>query len=812
MAGEQNLSFGQRLRRERENHHWSQTQLSQKAVGDKSLVPSINRWENDRAKPHPENVAKLCEAFGKPEELWGIKVQKSNIWNVPYLRNPYFTGRKQVLERLHKALAADTTVSSSQIRAISGLGGIGKTQTAIEYAYRYANEYEAILWVRADSLETLTSDFARLATILDLPEKADIDQPRVIAAVKLWLQKHGPWLLIFDNADDPTVLDFLPRQPSGAILLTTRSQEPGLYVKPIEMKKMSQEEGVTFLLRRSSSLDVEDGEEDPSKSASAAELQAAQQLWKAMDGLPLALDQAGAYVMAGQSNLSNYVDLYRNHREDLLQERGGAIPEHPDAVATTWSLSFQRVEQKNTVAAEVLRFCAFLSPDAIPEELIIAEAAHPTSPLQKLITSASMLDNAVSTLRAYSLIRRDSATRTLTVHRLVQAVLIDAMPAIMRRQWKERIVRVLNEAFPTAPFKEWTKCGQLLPHVLVCASWLEREPLAIPDAASLFDKAGSYLREQGQYTEAEPLLLLALSLREQHLGAENPDTATSLSNVAGLYSYQGKFKQAEPLVKRVLLIREQFLGTDHPDTAKTLNHLAVLSFQQEKYAQAESLYHRALSIYERHSGDENSASDMAKTMNNLAVLFVQQGKLEQAKPLYEQALLINTKYLGAEHPETARNLGNLALLYVQQGRYEQAEPLYEQAISIHERHSGVESPDTAYPLYGLAELYRLQGQYKQAEPLYQRTLSIREQHLEEEHLDTAESLQGLADLYREQGRFEEAGPLYVRTLAIREKILGREHPSNQTIQQHYAALQRTSGDDTEARKLEEGISKSETLS
>lgn len=812
MVRGEDLSFGQRLRRERESRHWSQAQLSKEMIGDKSLMPSIYRWENDIALPHLNNRARLCDVFGKAEELWGVKEQKSNIWNVPYLRNPYFTGRDRLLQQLYKALAAENIVTSSQIRAISGLGGIGKTQTAIEYAYRYANEYEAVLWVRADSHETLSDDFAGLASIIDLPEKDEVEQFRAIAAVKQWLQKHGPWLLIFDNADDATVLDFLPRQPSGAILLTSRSQDPGLHIKPIEMGKMSQEEGVTFLLRRIASRGDEDGEEDLLKSVSAVELQAAQELWNVMDGLPLALDQVGAYIKAGQSTLTEYLDLYRTHREELLQERGGTIPEHPAAVAMTWSISFQRVEQKNVASAELLRLCAFLSADAIPEELITGGGAYFTEPLQVLAASTKSLNTAISTLRAYSLIRRDSATHMLSVHRLVQAVLIDAMPATMRKQWKERIVRAVNEVFPEAPFKDWTKCGRLLPHVLLCSTWIEEEPIAIREAASVFDKAGTYLRERGQYAEAEPLLLQALAIREQYVGKADLDTAISLSSLAGLYSYQGKYTLAEPLVMRALSIREQYLGADHPDTAKNLNHLAVLYFQQEQYEQAELLFQQALSIYERDT--RNESPDMAKMLNNLAVLYVQLGKYEQAEPLYQRALIINKQYLNAEHHEIARNLGNIALLYVQQGKYDLAEPLYQQAIAFHERHSGADSPDTAYPLYGLAELYRLQRQYEAAELLYQRTLAIREQHLDAEHLDTAESLQGLANLYREQGRNEEARTFYMRTLAIYEKILGAEHPSTQTVQQQYAAILRlrTGGDDTEARQLEEGISKSETLS
>lgn len=753
MADGQGLSFGQRMRRERESHHWTQAQLSKMIVGDESATLSIKRWENDRVYPRANALAQLCKVFGKPVELWGVKEQKSNIWNVPYLRNPYFTGREQLLQRLHKALAADNVVDASQIRAISGLGGIGKTQTAIEYAYRYAKEYEAVLWVRADSHETLSSDFSDLAVLLNLQEKEEARPLNIVmAAVKRWLQEHGPWLLIFDNADDPTVLDFLPRQPGGAaILLTTRSQKIGPHIKPVEIKKMSQEEGINFLLKRTIPDEDEYGDEDITKRISDTELVAAQQLWKIMDGLPLALDQAGAYIQMTPCSLIEYVNLYRSHRQDLLRERGEQIPEeHPDPVATTWNVSFQQIEQSNAAAAELLRFCAFLAPDAIPEELILIGATHLSSSLQALADSDKLLKDAIKTLHAYSLVQRDSETRMLSIHRLVQAVLIDDMTAEARQEWKGRIVRVLNDAFPEPPFKEWIKCGHLLPHVLACAAWIDFEPMSTQMGASfIFDKAGTYLREQGQYAEAESLLTRTLTIREQISGADL-DIATTLSNLAGLYSYQGKYKEAERLVIRALSIREQHLEAQHPDIAKNRGHLAVLYIQQEQYEQAEQQFQQTLAIYERSLGVEHP--ETAKNRNNLAVLYMQQEKYEQAESLLQQALSVNKQYLGEKHPETARTMGNLALLYVQQGQYEQAEPLYQQALAIH---SGSDSPDTAYLYQGLADLYRHQENYEQARQFYQRALSIRERYLGAEHPDTVESLQGLADLQRNQERFKE---------------------------------------------------------
>ena len=748
MTGGKDLSFGQRLRLERESHHWSQEQLSKEMVGDKSLLPSIHRWEHDLAHPRPYYMAKLCEAFGKTEELWGVKEQKSRIWNVPYLRNPYFTGRDQLLQRLHRTLAADNALDSSQILAISGLGGIGKTQTAIEYAYRYAKEYEAVLWVRADSRETLSSDFSDLAVLLNLQEKEEARPLNIVmAAVKRWLQEHSPWLLIFDNADDPAVLDFLPRQPGGAaILLTTRSKNIGPHIKPVEIKKMSQEEGINFLQKRTIPDEDEYGDEDITKRISDTELVAAQQLWKIMDGLPLALDQAGAYIQMAPCTLTEYVNLYRSHRQDLLRERGEHIPEeHPDAVATTWNVSFQQIEQSNAAATELLRFCAFLAPDAIPEELILMGAVHLTSSLQALAASDKLLKDAVKTLHAYSLVQRDSETQMLSIHRLVQAVLIDDMTTEAKQEWKGRIVRVLNDAFPEPPFKDWAKCGHLLPHVLACAAWIDFEPMSTQmEASFIFDKAGTYLREQGQYAEAESLLTRTLSIREQISGADL-DIATTLSNLAGLYSYQGKYKQAEGLVIRALSIREQHLEAQHPDIAKNRGHLAVLYVQQEQYEQAEQLFQQTLAIYEQYLGVEHP--ETAKNRNNLAVLYMQQEKYTQAESLLQQALSINKQYLGEKHPETARTMGNLALLYVQQGQYEQAEPLYQQALAIH---SGSDSPDTAYLYQGLADLYRQQGNYEQARQFYQRTLSIRERYLEAGHPDTLESLQRLADLQQDQ--------------------------------------------------------------
>lgn len=190
-------------------------------------------------------------------------------------------------------------------------------------------------------------------------------QFQAIEAVKEWLHNHDRWLLIFDTAENAAaIFSVVPRRYGGAILVTTRSQEADPHCKSIVMEVMSQSEGVTFLLRRTS--DKEQAEHLPPPERAALS-----QLWATMGGLPLALDQAGAYIRIARCSFHEYLDLFRRHRKDLLAERGAQTPEHPNAVATTWNLSFQRLERETPAAAELLRLCAFLAPDAIPEQLIV---------------------------------------------------------------------------------------------------------------------------------------------------------------------------------------------------------------------------------------------------------------------------------------------------------------------------------------------------------------------------------------------------------------------------------------------------------
>jgi tetratricopeptide (TPR) repeat protein len=778
-------------------------------------------------------------------------------WNLPYHRNPYFTGQEEYLSELHTLLWENQRASVTQTEAISGLGGIGKTQLVVEYAYRYRADYTHVFWVRAESQESIIGSYSEIADGLQLPDRVEQDQSLMVAAVKLWFQHHHRYLLILDNADDLAMVQFfLPTACPGHVLVTTRTQHLGKFARRLELDTLSQEVGATLLLRRAGLIErhafLEGG--------AAADQAVALTLTAELGGLPLALDQAGAYIEVTQCSLADYQQQYQIQRAKLLALREGPVvpgalkDDHPEPVATTWSLSFAKVEATNPMAAELLRACAFVAPDAIPEELVveILKAPFLTSDERvsddekgvgfSLLTFAQrqrqeatrlpakegQIDEAVALLRVYSLIQRNTTERTLSVHRLVQAVLRDSLRIETQRHWMRHAVQAVNSAFPSIEFANWPTCERLLPHAFICAIWIEHAPLVTLPAARLLNQAGRYLYKRARYAEAEPLYQQALRICEQQLGANHPTTAGNLNNLALLYQAQGKYAEAEPLLKRALRSCEQQLGVGHPNAATSLNNLALLYQAQGKYAEAEPLLkrsltidiqvygeehpevatdlnnvaelyqlqgkyaeaelflQRALHIRERQLGTEHP--DTATSLNNVAELCRVQGKYAEAELFLQRALHIRKQQLGTEHPNTSQSLNNLALLYYWQGKYVEAEPLYQQALRICEQQLGANHPITVISLSNLAELYRIQEKYAEAELLLVQTLAIHEQELGASHPDTAGSLNNLAMLYRSQGKYAEAEPLLVQALAIYKQVLGPEHPGTQVIRGNYAAL------------------------
>ena len=815
------------LRRQRIERNWRQQDVADRL---ETALVTVQRWERGLQQPSAYYRVKLCTLFGKSAQQLGLLEESSPsepaeskttaereasnagqpdatlstniaLWTVPHARNPHFTGRDDLLAQLTQQFSLQEAGQPTSIRlaaltqsyAIKGLGGVGKTQTAVEYAYRSHEQgrYTHTIWINAASEEAILTSFATLADLLPgFASSSETDQRKLVAALIRWLEQcEQPWLLIVDNADDLSFVPvYLPSRGNGNILFTTRASAVGSLASSIEVDCMGVMESTHLLLGRA----------QREASATDDEIDEATNIALALAQFPLALDQAGAYIEETGCSLHDYLQLYQQHQYALLARRGKQARNYPESVATTWSLSFQHVEQTNPAAAELLRLCAFLAPDHIPQELLTQGAAHWPLVLQQAVADPLAFNQLLETLLAFSLVKRLGEDQQLGIHRLVQVVQLERLSAEEQRQWAERIVLAVNTIFPRDPdnVASWPQCLRYLEQVQACDALIRQHRLLLSEAADVLNRAGTYLWECALYTLAEPLYLRALHIQEQALGQDHPEMVEPLTDLADLYERQGRYTEAEPLYQRALHIQEQALGPDHPDIVYPLSGLAILYERQGKYVEAKSLSRRALCIQEQALGPDHP--HVVYPLNNLAVLYLDLGRYAEAEPLYQRSLRIQEQALGPDHLHVAYPLNGLAILYERQGRYAEAEPLYHRALRIREQALGPDHPHVAYPLNNLAALYSKQGKYAEAEPLYQRALLILEQQLGPEHPDVASPLNGLANLYTEQGKYAEAEPLFQQALRIREQQLGPEHPDTAKTMYDFARFREIQGNSEEA--------------
>ncbi|HEU5378316.1 MAG TPA: tetratricopeptide repeat protein [Ktedonobacteraceae bacterium] len=726
------------LHKARIEHGWSQSELAER-IGTTSV--NISRWENGETFPSPYFRQQLVAVFEKtPLELGLLPPleQVPRIWTVPNARNPFFTGREQLLASLHKRLSVANTAARTQSQALYGLGGIGKTQTATEYAYRYGHEYTQVFWISAASRETLVTDFLQLARQIGLPAEKVQDQQQGIHAVKSWLAANPGWLLIMDNADDlPLAQEFLPANHKGFILFTTRSQATGSIAMGVEVEKLRLSEGTLLLLRRAKLLDAD----APLSQVPGADLTMAEHIVQEMDGLPLALVQAGAYIEETGCSLAGYLLDFTSHKDLLLARRSKFSLDYSESVATTWLLSLQQIEQTNPTCVEILRFCAFLAPDAIPEELIMRGMVERGGNSPEAALDRFKLNEALETLRKYSLVRRYGSTPPmLSIHRLVQTVLQQSMNSETQRFWSELTVKVVNAVFPEGDYASSANHHYYLSHVQVCATYIEQHHLYFPEAARLLFRAGAFLYFHGFYAQSRIFHQQACSIREQMLAPDPLALSESLNALALLFRVQNDYQQAEELHRRALAIREKVVGLEHPTTAESFNNLGVLYRSQQKY--------------------------------------------EQAERFLQQAFSVRKKVLGAEHPRTLVVLINLAKLYLEQRKYDQAEQLLQQAQASFEQALEPDHLLFAQNLTLQARLSYEQRNNEQAETLWKQALAIIENALGPEHLALSEILNNLSELYFLQEDYLEARSLCSRALDISEKTLGVEHPDSLAYREH----------------------------
>lgn len=699
-----------------------------------------------------------------------------NIWCVPPQRNQFFTGREDILIQLHQLFEVDEAGHIPHPLGISGLGGIGKTQTVLEYAYRYRSEYAAVFWVRADTRTNLINDMVELANALRLPERHEQDHMKRVHAVLNWLHSNNGWLLIYDNIDNLSVAEpFLPQGP-GHLLFTTRAYALEGFAQHLDLEKMDSETGALLLLRKASildvsaSLDMADPEDKSFASAISQEL----------DGLPLALDQAGAFILEAPCPLSEYSALYRTRRNDLLGQRGSLAQDYPESVATTWSLAFGKVREADTAAAELLRFSAYLAPDAIPESIIygaIATFQSPwvNSPLKKIASDSLSFDSAMKILLRYSLIARQGDKSIFSIHRLVQSVIRDATSDLEQKDMiNMQVVPALRDTFPDPEdTRQWKDCAQYIPHVLECTQWILQHELFFASIGELLYKAGIYAQKQARYQEAEQIYTLALRIFQDC--GEDIMAAVILNMLGMIYQSQRYYQQAENFYQQA----QEILESPSEESEGVSRIMSAIKGNRAEMYRDQGNFRQALNSYGENppiqqASIEEATLETTTELNNLALFYTSQSKYEEAEVLHLQTLAIRRRLLNNDHPDIANSLNNLAGLYRLIGRYTDAEQNYQRALAIIERHYATDHPEIAMTLNNLGELYRVQGRFDLAEDYLVKVLTIREK--QPENRFRAQSLISLGVLYTEQGRYAKGETVLREALELQKQYLGKNHP------------------------------------
>lgn len=723
----------------------------------------VEKLERFSAGSHPFQRAELIEQLKR----WITQeTPVFPIFDCP-ARNPWFTGRDKEITDLRGRLSQTGKAAIGQ--AISGLGGIGKTQTAVEYAHRHREQYDAVFWINAATDLDLQTGYGGIAKLLRLPHDAK-DPDSIVAAVKRWLEgvDGHRWLLILDNADEPPLVEpYLPsKAPNGHIVVTSRMRLDVLGIpSALRVEELHVNYSTQFLLNRAGRLPDDESERE-----------AARELAIELDGLPLALEQAAAYVTAMHVSYRQFLDNYRTRKLGLLERRGPVTGAYPATVAKTWLINFEQVEAMSRAASDLLRLSAMLDPNAIPFELLTEGAKELGPPLRDGIDPSNPLsvNEALEPLARFSLVSIDLENQTYSIHRLVQEVVKDAMGDDGQRLWAERVTRALDAAFPYIEFDNWSICDRLIAQAMHASKLIGEFAFRSGEAGRLLNQTAFYLHCRGQYAAAEPLYQQSLEIRRQVFGEYHPHVATSLNNLAALYRWTGRLQEAALSYRESLDVYRHLSPVPIDDFIATINNLALVYQLMGQYDDAEPLFAQARELCRRTLG-ENSRG-FASIISNQAMLYEAAGRYDEARPLLQQALQIRRAVLGERHPEYSLNLNNLAMLSATMGRYEEAETLLQEALVLCRTALGEDHPQFATSLNNLAELYCTTGRYEEAEPLHRRVLEIRRRVLGERHPEFADSLNNLAELYRATGRDAEAEPLYQQALDVYRRALGQQHP------------------------------------
>ncbi|PNP77903.1 hypothetical protein FNYG_08629 [Fusarium nygamai] len=593
-------------------------------------------------------------------------------WMAPFERNEGFVGREDVLRLVLDRISPSANKDACQRTVIQGLGGIGKTQIALEVAFRLhdADPSCSVFWVPAVDATTFENAYRDIGQRLGVAglddDKADV---KALVQAAMSREDTGRWLLIIDNADDPELMfgpgvlaQYLPCSTNGSILFTTRTREVterlDIYaagiIEPTKMKREEAREMLQARLRE---------EQVPDRASTDS-------LLDFLDDLPLAIRQASAYMFKTGISTARYLEHCLSSDATLVKllsqefEDRGRYDRIKNPVATTWLISFEHISRDSPQAGEYLEFMCFLAERDIPISLL--------PPASDEIET----EEAVGTLEAYGFITRREEGESLDMHRLVRL----AMWNWLRQEGQARqrycdVVQRLDEVFPSPEHENreiWMRYMAHAQRVVESDEECEDEEAM---SGLLFNVAEA-LSIQGRYEGAAKLYRETLEAKEKVLGKEHPSTLMSMNNLALVLRKIGEYKEAEKMHRETLAMMKKVLGKEHPDTLSSMNNLASVLDDMGEYEEAEKIHRETLELKEKVLGKEHPST--LGSMNNLALVLGNMGEYEEAEKIHRGTLEMMKKVLGREHPDTLDSMNNLALVLRKIGKYEEAEEIHRE--------------------------------------------------------------------------------------------------------------------------------------
>jgi tetratricopeptide (TPR) repeat protein len=646
---------------------------------------------------------------------------------------------------------------SSEIRcervAIIGLGGVGKTQIALEYAHQLRQSQPdcSVFWIPVTNVERMLETYLEIGEQLQIPNiKQEKEDAQKLVHHRLSQNDCGKWLLVFDNADDIDIwtekvdstigsgrrIGSLPKNKLGSILFTTRSRKAATklagknVVSVDKMDEIMAEEMLEKLLN------------DPDLLIDS---EATADLLQKLTHLPLAIVQAAAYINENEITLAEYAALLdgtEQSRVELLSEEfedEGRYEDTKNPVATTWLISFEQIRDREPLAAEYLSFMSCIDAKDIPQSLL------------PLAESQKKALEAIGTLTAYAFVTKQKTEQLLDLHRLVHL----ATRNWLRMEgslaaWAANALERLEAVFPNHDDTNRSLWRIYLPHA---RHVLEMEVNSEGSKKTeLRWKFGLCTYYDERYKESEKAFTQVMEVRKNKLGLNHPGTLSSMANLALTYRKQGRWEEAEQLFVEVMETCKNKLGLDHPDTLSSMANLASTYRKQGRWEEAEQLFVEVMETRKNKLGLDHP--DTLSSMGNLASTYRNQGRWEEAQQLEVEVMETSKKKLGLDHPATLNSMANLASTYWNQGRWEEAEQLFVEVMETSKNKLGLDHPDTLIIVGNLASTYRNQGRWEEAEQLEVEVMETRKNKLGLDHPDTLTSMGNLASTYRNQGRWE----------------------------------------------------------